>query len=63
MPIWAEKTLKYNPGEKSLKATYTIYTDLECVKKVQSSQNSPEKSYIEKKARHEPSGWSMSIIC
>ena len=48
---WAEKTLKYNPGEKSLKAPFTIYIDLECIlKKVQSSQNNPEKSYIEKKS-------------
>ena len=63
MPSLAEKTLKYNPGEKSLKAPYTIYIDLESIlKKVQSSQNNPEKSYTEKKARHEPSGWSMSII-
>ena len=50
MPSWAEKTLKYNLSEKSLKAPYTIYIDLECIlKKVQSSQNNPEKSYIGKK--------------
>ena len=42
--------LKHNPGEKSLKAPFTIYLDLECLlKKVQSSQNNPEKSYTEKK--------------
>ena len=63
MPSWTEKTLKYNPGEKSLKAPYTIYIDLERIfKKLQSRQNNPEKSYTEKKARHETSGWSMSII-
>ena len=28
MPSWAEKTLKYNPGEKSLKAPFAIYLDL-----------------------------------
>ena len=33
------------------------------IKKVQSSRNNPEKSYTEKKARHEPSGWSMFIRC
>ena len=33
------------------------------IKKVQSSQNNPEKFYTEKKVRHEPSGWSMSIRC
>ena len=62
MPVQVDKTLKYNPGEKSLKAPFSIYLDLECMlKKVQSFQNNPEKSYKEKKARHEPSGWSMFI--
>ena len=57
MPKWVEKILKYNPGEKSLKAPFAIYVDLECLlKKEQSSHNNPEKSYTEKKARHEPSG-------
>ena len=64
MPSWAEKTLKYNSGEKSLKAPYAIYIDLECIlKKAQSSQNNPEKSYTEKSVSHEPSSWSMSVIC
>ena len=40
--------LKYNPWEKSLKTPFAIYIDLECIsKKVQSSQNNPEKSYTE----------------
>ena len=30
MPKWVEKILKYNPGEKSLKAPSAIYLDLEC---------------------------------
>ena len=42
MPSWSEKTLKYNPGEKSLKAPSVIYIDLECLLK-QSCQNNPEK--------------------
>ena len=33
------------------------------IKKSSISQNNPEKSFTEKKARHEPSGWSMSVIC
>ena len=50
MPIWAEKTLKYNPGEISLKGPYAIYIDLESIfKKVQSCQNNLEKSYTEKR--------------
>ena len=31
--------------------------------KKQSCQNNPEKSYTEKKAEHEPSGYSLSLIC
>ena len=64
MPSWTEKTLKYNLGEKSFKAPDVIYIDLECMlKKVQSCQNNLEKSYTEKIARHETSGWSMFKRC
>ena len=46
MPKQVEKILKYNPGEKSLKALFAIYLDLECLfKKEQSCRNNPEKSY------------------
>ena len=52
---WVEKILKYNPGEKSLKAPFAIYLDLECLlKKEQSCQNNPEKSYTEKKQNMSP---------
>ena len=38
------KILKYNHEEKSLKAPFTIYADLECLlKKEQSCKNIPEK--------------------
>ena len=66
MPKWMEKILKYNHGEKSLKAPFAIYLDFECLlKKEQSRENNDdnnnnnnnEKSYTEKKARHQPSGW------
>ena len=58
MPKWFEKILKHDPREKSLKAaSFVIYLDLKCLlKKEQSCQNNPEKSYTEKKARYEPSG-------
>ena len=61
MPKWVEKILKYNPGEKSLKAPFAIYLDLECLlKKEQSRENNNlEKSFIEEKAKHQPSGWAM----
>ena len=50
MPNEDNKVLKYNHGEKSLKATAFIYADLECLlEKIHSCQNSLEKSYTEKK--------------
>ena len=33
MPRQVEKILKYNPGEKSSKAPFAIYLDLECLLK------------------------------
>ena len=59
-----KKILKYNLGEKSLKAPFAINLDLECLlKKEQSCQNNLEKSYTQKKAKHEPSGWTMLTKC
>ena len=68
------KILKHNPGEKSLKAPFTNYLDSECLLKKEQSHNNNninnnnnnnkiEESYIEKKASHEPCGWSMFIRC
>ena len=40
MPKWVKKILKHNPGEKSLKAPFAIFLDLECLlKKEQSREN------------------------
>ena len=76
MPEWVEKILKQNPGEKSLKAPFSIYLDLECLLKKQQSRennnnnnninnnnNNIKESYREKKAKHEPSGWVMFTRC
>ena len=64
MPTEENKILKYNHREKSLKIPFTIIADLECLLiKEQSYQNNPEKSYTDKKAEHEPSGYSLSLIC
>ena len=50
MPDEGNKILKYNYGEKSLKAPFMIYADLECLlEKRRSCQDYFEKSYIEKK--------------
>ena len=69
MPKCYEKLLKYNSGEKSLKAPFAIYIDLECLLKKEQSReyisnnNNLEKSYTEKKAKHEPSGYAMLTRC
>ena len=64
MPCWVEKTLRQNPGEKSLKAPYAVYIDSERIlKKEQPCQNNPERSYTEKKTIHESSGWPMLVKC
>ena len=65
MPKWVEKILKYNPGEKSLKAPFAIYLDLECLLKKEQSHdnnnhNNLEESYAQKKAKHEPFGSAMN---
>ena len=60
MPNEGNKLLKYNHGEKSLKALLMIYADLECLlEKRHSCQNNNEKSYTEKKTKHTLSGYSL----
>ena len=52
MPKEGNKIIKYNHGEKSLKAPYTVITNLECILwKTGSCQNNPKESYTEKKAK------------
>ena len=63
MPIQFNKALKYNHGEKSLKTPFVIYADLECLLiKKQSCQNNPNESYTERKAIHEPCGYSLNLV-
>ena len=50
MPRWDEKTLKYSHGEKSLKASFVIYLEAECLLlKMLSCENNPRNSYTERK--------------
>ena len=65
MPNEDNKILKYNHGEKSLKAPFMIYADLECLlEKTHSCQNNPEKSYTGKKrSKHTPSSYSLFTNC
>ena len=63
MPNNNNNTLKYNHGEKSLKAPWVIYADFECLRiKQQSCQNIPNDSYTEKKAIHEACGYSLDLV-
>ena len=62
------KNIKINPGEKSLKAPFAIYLDLEfLLKKEQSREvnnnNDIEEPHTEKKVKHEPSGWPVFTRC
>ena len=44
-----KKILKYNSREKSLKAPFMVYADLECIlTKIDTCQNDLKKSYTEK---------------
>ena len=62
MPKEDEKILKYNHGEKSLKAQFEIDLDIKCIlQKEHSCQNNSEKSCIERKAKYKPLGWAMFI--
>ena len=63
MPKENEK-IEYLPVEKSLKAPFTAYVDLECIfKKIQYLQNNPKGSYTVRKTKHKPSGYSWCSIC
>ena len=58
MPKKDNKILKCNRREKSLKRPFMIIANLECIlPKISSCQNNTEKSYKERKAKHEPSGF------
>ena len=64
MPDEDNKVLKYIPGEQSLKVSFIICADIECLlQKINTCQNNPDKSYTEKKAEHIPSGYSLVICC
>ena len=58
------KILKYNHGEKSMKAPFIIYADLESVlEKMSTCYDSPEKSSTTKINKHMPHGYSLFTHC
>ena len=58
--VSSNKIIKYNYGEKSLKAPFIIYADLECLlEEMHLCQNNFERSYTEKATKHMLSGYSI----
>ena len=56
MPNEDNKILKYNHGEKSMKAPFIIYADLEpLLEKLNTCYSNPEKSSATKINKHAPS--------
>ena len=60
MPEKDNKILKYNHGEKSMKAPFIIYADLESLlEKMNTCHNNPEKSSTTKINKYTLSGYSL----
>ena len=60
MPVEDNEILKYNHGEKSMRAPFVIYADLECLlEKMNTSHINPEKSSTIKVNKHTPSVYSL----
>ena len=64
MPTKDNNIIKYNHGEKSMKITFIIYTDLECLlEKMSTCINNPNESSTTKINKHTPSGYSIFTHC
>ena len=64
VPTKDNNMIKYNHGEKSIKMPITVYADLECLlKKIDTCENDPNKSYTTKINKHIPSGYSIFTYC
>ena len=64
MPNEDNKILKCNQGEKSMKAPFIIYADLESLlEKTNTCYDNPEKSSTTKINKHTPSGYSLFTHC
>ena len=63
MPSEHTKISKFNQYSKSHKASFVIYTDLEClIENIDGCKNNPENSPSTKVGEHISSGFSMSVI-
>ena len=63
MPSKDIKILQFNQCQKSEKALFITYANLEClIKKIHRCTNNPENSSTTKVAKHIPSDFSTSTI-
>ena len=63
MPSEETKILEFSQHQKSNKAPFIIYADLECIiEKTDGCKNNPENSSTTKVRKHISSGFSMSTI-
>ena len=63
MPSEDKKKLEFNQYQKSDKAPFVIYADLECIiEKIDGCKNNPENSSTTKGSKYIPSGFLMSTI-
>ena len=63
MPSEYTKILEFNQYQKSDKASFIIYADLECIiEKTGGCKNDPENSSTTKVKKHIPPGFSTSTI-
>ena len=57
------KVFQINQYQKSDKASFIIYAELECIiEKIDGCKNNPENSSTTKVSEHIPSGFSMSTM-
>ena len=64
MPTENNNIIKYNHGEKSIKLSFVIYADLECLlEKMSTCINNPNESSTTKINKHTPSGYSIFTHC
>ena len=60
MPSEDTKILEFNQSQKSDKAPFIIYADLQClIEKNDGCKNNPENSFTTKVGEHIPLGFSM----
>ena len=64
MPTKDNNTIKYNQGEKSIKLTFAIYADLECLlEKMSTCINNNNESSTTEINKHTASGYSIFTSC